>query len=120
MQLKIVNGQVITPKGILKGGSILIDKGKIIDISRSDIDASTDKVIDAGGKYVSPGFIDIHVHGGGGHDFMDNTTEAFLEIAKLHARHGTTAMLPTTLSCEKADLLETLKVYEKANKLNKN
>jgi len=120
MQLKIVNGHVITPTEILKGGSILIDGGKIVEISGSAIDAPAAKVIDAGGKYVSPGFIDIHVHGGGGHDFMDNTTEAFLEIAKLHVRHGTTAMLPTTLSCEKADLLETLKVYEKANKLNKN
>ncbi len=76
--------------------------------------------IDAKGKYISPGFIDIHVHGGGGHDFMDNTIEAFLGIARLHARHGTTAMLPTTLSCEKADLLETLRIYRQAAELNIN
>jgi N-acetylglucosamine-6-phosphate deacetylase len=49
---------------------------------------------------------------------MDNTVEAFLGAARLHARHGTTAMLPTTLSCEKADLLETLRIYEEANSLN--
>jgi len=75
-------------------------------------------VIDAAGKYVSPGFIDIHVHGGGGHDFMDNTLDAFLEIAQLHARHGTTSFTPTTLSCEKRALLKTLSLYEEADALN--
>jgi N-acetylglucosamine-6-phosphate deacetylase len=118
MQLKIFNGQVITPGGILKGGSILIEDGKIIEVSSSAIDALGALEIDAQGKYVSPGFIDIHVHGGGGYDFMDNTVEAFLGAAQLHARHGTTAILPTTLSCEKADLLETLRIYEEANSLN--
>jgi len=87
-------------------------------VSSSNIDAPYAAELDAQGKYISPGFIDIHIHGGGGHDFMDNTVEAFLGIAELHVKHGTTAMLPTTLSCEKADLLETLRIYEEANKLN--
>jgi len=116
--LKIFNGQVITPNGIVKNGSILVDDGKIIEVSSSNIDAPYAAELDAQGKYISPGFIDIHIHGGGGHDFMDNTVEAFLGIAELHVKHGTTAMLPTTLSCEKADLLETLRIYEEANKLN--
>jgi N-acetylglucosamine-6-phosphate deacetylase len=118
MQLKIINGQIITPNGLLKGGNILIADGKIIEISDDNIDVQDASEVDAGGQYVSPGFIDIHLHGGGGHDFMDNTVEAFLGIARLHARHGTTAMLPTTLSCEKTDLLQTLKIYDEANKLN--
>src|ERR1700709_1550690 len=118
MQLKIINGQIITPNDIIKGGNVLIADGKIIEISSSNIDAPDALEIDAGGKYVSPGFIDIHVHGGGGHDFMDNTVEAFLGIAQLHARYGTTAMLPTTLSCEKADLLETLRIYDEVVKVN--
>lgn len=120
MQLKIFNGQVITPAGILKGGSILIEEDRIVEVSSSTIDAPGATEMDARGKYISPGFIDIHVHGGGGYDFMDNTVEAFLGIAQLHARHGTTAMLPTTLSCEKADLLETLRIYEEANRQNTN
>jgi len=118
MHLKIINGRIITPSEILNGGCVLIDNGRIINVSKTDIDARGAQVIDARGKYVSPGFIDIHIHGGGGHDFMDNTTEAFLGIAELHARHGTTAMFPTTLTCEKADLLETLRIYEEADKLN--
>ena len=118
MKLKIVNGQIITPNRILSGGSMLISEGKIAEISEHAIDAPDATEINAKGSYVSPGFIDIHIHGGGGHDFMDNTTRAFLGIAQMHARHGTTAMLPTTLSCEKADLIETLKIYDEADRLN--
>jgi len=70
-------------------------------------------VIDAEGRYVAPGFIDLHIHGGDGHDFMDGTEEAFHAIANLHARHGTTAMNPTTLSAGKEDLLKTLETYER-------
>jgi N-acetylglucosamine-6-phosphate deacetylase len=118
MMLKIFNGQVITPGGIVKNGSLLIKDGTIAEVSSSSIDASGALELDAEGKFISPGFIDIHIHGGGGHDFMDNTIDAFLGVAELHVKHGTTAMLPTTLSCEKADLLETLRIYEEANKLN--
>jgi N-acetylglucosamine-6-phosphate deacetylase len=120
MQLKIHNGHIITPQGILQGGSVLVVDGKIAEVAGAYIDAPAVVEIDAGGKYVSPGFIDIHVHGGGGHDFMDNTVEAFLGIAQLHARYGTTSMLPTTLTSEKAGLLKTLSVYEEANKKNVN
>src|SRR3569833_1184691 len=109
MQLKIINGRIITRDRVIGHGSMLIKDGKILTIEEGNIDAPGAVVFDAGGRYVSPGIIDIHVHGGGGHDFMDNTVEGFLEIARMHAMHGTTAMFPTTLSCEKADLLETLK-----------
>lgn len=119
-QIKIINGQVITPEKIIQGGSVLIKDGVIAVISDGNIDAPDAAVIDAGGKYVSPGFIDIHIHGGGGHDFMDNTVEAFLAIAQMHARYGTTAMSPTTLTSSKEDLLETLRVYELADKQNAN
>jgi N-acetylglucosamine-6-phosphate deacetylase len=119
-QLKIFNGHIITPQGILENGHLLVVDGNIAEISPHNIDAPEAIELDAGGKYISPGFVDIHVHGGGGHDFMDNTADAFLGAARLHAEHGTTAMLPTTMSCEKADLLETLRIYEEANKSNSN
>jgi len=118
MRLKIINGQVITPNRVIGCGCILVENGKILAIAENEIETSDARVIDARGKYVSPGFIDIHVHGGGGHDFMDNSVDGFLEIAKMHAQHGTTAMFPTTLTCEKPDLLETLRVYEEADRLN--
>lgn len=118
--LKICNGKIITPAKIINGGTVLVSNGIITAISERDVDAPEATLIDVGGKYISPGFIDIHIHGGGGHDFMDNTVEAFLGIANIHAQYGTTAMSPTTLTSSKEDLLETLRVYELADKQNIN
>ena len=116
--VKIYNGQVITPSRIIKDGAVLISGDCIVEVGDRNIDAPGASKIDAGGKYISPGFIDIHVHGGGGHDFMDNTVEAFLKIAKLHAQYGTTAMMPTTLTSSREDLVETLQTYQFAEKQN--
>src|SRR5262249_15796052 len=54
------------------------------------------KTVDLAGEYLAPGFVDLHVHGGDGHDFMDGTTEAFRAICRAHLRHGTTSLLPTS------------------------
>jgi N-acetylglucosamine-6-phosphate deacetylase len=115
-QVKIYNGKMITPSGINEGASLLISNGKIKEIATDNSKVKGDLEVDAQGSYVSPGFIDIHVHGGGGHDFMDNTLEAFIQIAKIHAQHGTTSMCPTTLTSEIDDLYETLDIYDEASK----
>ncbi len=117
-RIKIYNGKVITPSGIINNGSILVTGDAITAVAEGDIEIADVIEIDANRNYISPGFIDIHVHGGGGHDFMDGSEEAFLKIAETHARHGTTAMLPTTLTSEKEGLLQTLEQYEQANKKN--
>ncbi len=117
--IKIRNGNLITPARIIPNGSVLIENGIITDVAEHDLEMPGTFTIDAGGRYISPGFIDIHVHGGGGYDFMDNTVEAFLEIAKLHARFGTTTMFPTTLTGPTEDIIKTLEIYEKAVPLNK-
>lgn len=122
MQQKTIirNGQVLTPYRIFQNGSVLISEGKIEAVSESPIEIADARVVDAEGMYISPGFIDLHVHGGGGHDFMDGTEEAFLGVAAIHARYGTTAMVPTTLTAEKKDLLDTLDIYAAANARNSN
>lgn len=117
-RIKIYNGKVIVPGKILPQGTVLIADGKIVGVEEGDVDFADATLIDAQGQYISPGFIDIHIHGGGGYDFMDGTTDAFLQIAAIHAKHGTTAMLPTTLTSEKEDLLLTLDAYEQANNIN--
>jgi len=117
-QIKIINGRVITPYRIIDGATVIITDNNIEAISEKDIDAPDAVLIDAAGMYVSPGFIDIHVHGGGGYDFMDGHVEAFLKIAETHAKYGTTAMVPTTLTSEKEDLLKTLDLYELADRQN--
>jgi len=117
-RIKIFNGQVIHQQQIQLGGCILIENGKILDVVQQDLDFPDAQLVDAQGNFVSPGFIDIHIHGGGGADFMDGTVEAFLQIAQTHAQHGTTSMLPTTLTCEKEDLIQTLEAYQKAQLCN--
>ncbi|QEC65805.1 N-acetylglucosamine-6-phosphate deacetylase [Panacibacter ginsenosidivorans] len=119
-RLKIFNGKIITPDKIIDGGAVLITGDTITAISESGIEFEDAIEINANGKYISPGFIDIHVHGGGGHDFMDGTETAFLKIAETHAQYGTTSMLPTTLSASKTEILQTLAVYEDANRNNIN
>ncbi len=119
MKLKIKNATIITPFRTIKNGTVLVDNGKIIDVLEKDKPFLGATEIDAEGHYLAPGFIDIHIHGGGGHDFMDGTEAAFLGIAEKHAEYGTTAMVPTTLTSEKPDLLNTLDVYKSATLKNK-
>jgi N-acetylglucosamine-6-phosphate deacetylase len=97
---------------------VLITGDTITAVSEKNIEVTDAEEIDAKGKFVAPGFIDIHVHGGGGHDFMDGTVEAFLTIAETHARYGTTSMLPTTLSASSEELIQTLDAYDAAFKQN--
>jgi N-acetylglucosamine-6-phosphate deacetylase len=117
-KLKIINGRIITPEKIIEKASLLISHGIISEISDKEISSKADITIDAEENFVAPGFIDIHVHGGGGSDFMDGTVEDFLTIAETHLQCGTTALVPTTLTSEKEDLLHILNVYRKAAKEN--
>src|SRR5690606_15480121 len=95
------NAGVILKDRIFSGG-VLVEGTKIKAIyENKDIDLQRFGdciLIDLQQKYLSPGFIDIHVHGGGGYDFMDGTEEAFEQIAIAHARYGTTSLVPTTLT----------------------
>lgn len=116
----IQNGKIIFPDRIEENLSIICENGKIVDILKPEdvVPIEEDEVIDAQGKYVSSGFIDIHTHGGGGHDFMDGTVEAYLGAAEKHAQHGTTALLPTTLTSTTEELMKTFDTYREAVKQN--
>lgn len=120
MMIKIFNGNILTPYRMIKNGTVVITGRQIAQVSERDIETTDAVEIDAKGNYISPGFIDMHIHGGGGYDFMDGTEEAFLKIAETHVRYGTTSMVPTTLTSEKEDLLRTLDLYERAHKKNRN
>ena len=117
-KLKIINGRIITPEKIIEKGSLLISDGIITEISDKEILTKTDITVDAEENFISPGFIDIHVHGGGGSDFMDGTIGDFLTIAETHLKYGTTALVPTTLSAGKENLLHILDTYRKASQEN--
>lgn len=68
-------------------------------------------VVDGGGQYLAPGFIDIHLHGGNGYDFMDAAQEAFQGIADYHSAHGITSMLATTLAGGEEETLRMLRAF---------
>ena len=119
-RIKIFNGKIITSSRILKEGCLLITGNRITGVHDQNVEFPDAMEIDAKGNYISPGFMDIHVHGGAGHDFMDGTEEAFLEIANTHARYGTTSMVPTTLTSDTESLLQILDTYERAKIANAN
>lgn len=116
MKTIITNGRIITPGGVVDGW-LLYEDGKILEIGAGESPVA-DEVIDAGGRYVSPGFIDIHTHGAGGSDYMDGTVEAYLTAAKMSARHGATLVYPTTLTSSNEVLFETFDLYEEASASN--
>ncbi|HEU5052973.1 MAG TPA: N-acetylglucosamine-6-phosphate deacetylase [Hanamia sp.] len=119
-KLKIINGRIITPEKIIENGSVVISEGVITEIGDKEINSKADLILDAEGNFISPGFIDIHVHGGGGSDFMDGTVRDFLTIAETHLQYGSTALVPTTLTAEKENLLHILDIYREASKQNVN
>lgn len=119
-RLIIKNGKIIFPDLIIEDKALVCENGYIKQIKNFDeIDIkNSDEVIDAQQNYLSAGFVDIHTHGGGGHDFMDGTVEAYLGAAETHAKFGTTSILPTTLTSTTEELMETFAVYKQAVKEN--
>lgn len=120
MLTAIINGKLILPDGITDNGYITLRDG-IIDATGAGAYWPTgqeDEIIDACGQYVAPGFIDLHTHGAGGADLMDGTVEAYLTVARTHARYGTTTFLPTTLTSPDEELYQSFATLTEARKLN--
>lgn len=94
MVTKIING-ILVEHGLKEGQSVYVKDGKIHAIT--DRDLPFDEIYDAKGNYVSAGFVDIHTHGGGGADVMDEEQDSVVIAAKMHLTHGTTSIFPTTV-----------------------
>lgn len=109
----IKNVKVITPDEIIENGYVAVENGTIVEVGTNYTGADA---VDGGGRYLSPGFVDIHIHGGGGSDFMDGTVEAYHNITNAHVVHGTTSMLPTPLAAKKEELVRAIEVYKEAKK----
>ncbi len=98
MLTQIINGKIHTPQGWLKNGSVIICDNKILEVSNCDLAVVGAKIVDARGMYIVPGGVEIHVHGGGGRDFMEGTEDAFRTAVDAHMQHGTTSIFPTLSS----------------------
>lgn len=118
--IKINNCRAITPSQILSDATIIIKDGIIEELTTDRIEIAGAKEINGKGLYLSPGFIDIHTHGAGNHDFMDGSAEAYLEAARVHAQHGTTLLFPTTLASTNEALFTSFSKYEEACSRNYN
>jgi len=92
------NGTVVLPDSIIENGFVLCKDGRISAVGHSDdLAFRTDaQRVNGNGGVISPGFIDIHVHGGDGADYMDGTADAVRMANRAHARNGTTTIFPTT------------------------
>jgi N-acetylglucosamine-6-phosphate deacetylase len=95
--LHFTGGTIILADRLLEGGSVTVIDGSISAIHAGAAPAPDNAiVVDLEGGYLAPGFVDLHVHGGAGADFMDATADAFRTVCQAHSRHGTTSLLPTT------------------------
>lgn len=95
-----LEGDIVTPQGVI-AGHLDIAQGRIATLRGTPIDAA--RAGEGGRPLVLPGFIDTHVHGGGGRDTMEGG-EAIGVIARRHARHGTTGLLATTMTAPLGDI----------------
>ena len=117
MPTVFTGGRFLLPEGVRTGLALVVEDGRIAAIV-PEADAPSGERVDAEGRFVSPGFIDMHVHGGWGHDFLDGTVEAFLEPARQHALHGTTAMAPSLTAASFSDYERAVRAYREALPLN--
>lgn len=92
---RIVNAKIITPLRILEGYELAYDGNKIVEIGNNI--EGCDETFDAKGLYCTPGFIDLHVHGGNGYDFNAADYETIKKAAYCHALNGATSCLPTVM-----------------------
>jgi N-acetylglucosamine-6-phosphate deacetylase len=90
-------GTIVLEDRLLPEGSVIVEGDRIREVRPDAARAvGTADSIDLHGGYLVPGFVDLHIHGGDGSDFMDGTESAFRTVCRSHARHGTTSLLPTT------------------------
>lgn len=112
-QLALIDGVVLTPFEMVEDAVVLIEGTKIKAVKpRAEVEIPADyRQISVEGLIIVPGFIDQHLHGGGGGEVMNGTVAGLAETAKFHAVHGTTAFLATTMAATKAQLMEIGEAY---------
>lgn len=111
MSTLITNIRLITPNSVEKGYGVVFNKGKIIDI---DLEENINlelisEVINGDGRFLSPGFIDIHNHGNTGHDIMDSTEETLDKIGEFHIKNGVTSYLGTIITSSYDNIITSIK-----------
>ena len=115
MITKISKGKIILEDRVLENSNVYIEDGVIMDITEDELEF--DKEINAEGYYVSPGFIDLHLHGAADGDFSNASVEENIAAVNYHCKHGTTSLFPTTLSASVEGLMASLDAIKKTKEM---
>ena len=110
VDLKLRSSRIVTPNGIISG-CLRIRSGKIAQLTEGltdDREYSDCEVLELGDDLVVPGFVDLHVHGGGGHDVM-NGADSVIGLAEFLAQQGTTSFFATTDTVAKEQMLASIR-----------
>lgn len=116
----LLNGRIITPFRVIDGGAVLVENDHIKDfgaLAKVTIPEGS-RLIDVGGAFISPGFIDLHLHGAWGGDVMGATTADLLKMAQGVVKGGVTSFLPTTLSGPWPDIVKAIDCIGRAMRMD--
>ncbi|NJN81895.1 MAG: N-acetylglucosamine-6-phosphate deacetylase [Caldilineaceae bacterium] len=106
--IALVNGQIALPDRVLDEGVVTVENGKIAAICTLDELADHIVRVDVGGRLISPGLVDIHIHGATGHSFNEASESAFAAITQANGEAGVTSLLATTATDSIEKLVECL------------
>ena len=114
----LIHNAYLVLEDSIREGYVVVNGGKIelVGFGTPDSNVRYDRQINLNGKYLAPGFVEIHTHGAGGADFMDGTVDAFCQACNTHLQHGTTTILPTALAATKEEILRSIDSFREAKK----
>ncbi len=113
MTLRLRSQRIVTPDGTL-AGEVVVAQGEIAEVGPIS-SVGDGELVDLGDRWLLPGYIDVHVHGGGGAQCNTSDPEEILAVARFHARHGTTSLLPTTVSAPLDELVTALETMARCD-----
>jgi N-acetylglucosamine-6-phosphate deacetylase len=108
--IAIYASRVLTPQDELNDAIILVEGGRIVALAHRDEVTVPEGALDyvAAGMIVVPGFVDVHIHGAGGHDVMEGNARALDRVTSMVARHGSTSIVATTVTAPIDDTCQSL------------
>lgn len=114
----LLGGNLVLEHGVVERGALIFAEGRVLYAGpETEVPKHTTwdlHTIAVDGAWIFPGFIDLHIHGGGGSDTMDGCVDALRQIARTHGAHGTTGFLPTTMTARHEDVLRATEAVSRA------
>ncbi len=116
MSTFFAGGTIILPGQLLDRGQVEVTDGRIAAVHETPRPTGDSDLVNLRGRYLAPGYVDLHVHGGDGADFMDGDAESFRTVCRAHLRHGTTSLTPTTTVARREQIVAVLELCRRFQK----